>query len=182
MSISIRLPKSKSHCVSSPNEDSWQNTSDWWIHLNACGHKALIQDRGHCGHVECVSYPRPWQPSLLETSLCSSPSSRSLSSAVNESGSSTFCKGEGGGEGTRCLGVRMGCLKIGLHHLHQGFSNKSCTVPAPPLDIIWGLCSPNTPWPFHLLLNLYLTVWQHLLSVFVSHVRHHQVTLLLQQK
>lgn len=40
-----------------------------------------------------VLYPWPWQPSLLETSLCSSPSSRSLSSAVNESGSSTFCRG-----------------------------------------------------------------------------------------
>lgn len=47
-----------------------------------------------------MPYPRPWQPSLLDTSLCSSPSSRSLSSAVKESGSSTFCK-EGEREGER---------------------------------------------------------------------------------
>lgn len=69
-------------------------------------------------NLSCVSYPRPWQPSLLETSLCSSPSSRSLSSAVKESGSSTFCERE-----------RTGCWKIGLCHLHQGFSNKPHTVP-----------------------------------------------------
>lgn len=52
---------------------------------------------GWCELVECVTYPWPWQPSLLETSLCSSPSRRSLSSSVKESGSSTFCEGRGGG-------------------------------------------------------------------------------------
>lgn len=40
------------------------------------------------------TYPWPWQPSLLETSRCRRPSRRSLSSAVKESGSSTFYERE----------------------------------------------------------------------------------------
>lgn len=40
------------------------------------------------------THPRPRQPSLRLTSLCSSPSSRERSSGEKESGSSTACREE----------------------------------------------------------------------------------------
>lgn len=41
------------------------------------------------------THPRPRQPSLRLTSLCSSPSSKERSSGEKESGSSTACREEG---------------------------------------------------------------------------------------
>lgn len=42
------------------------------------------------------THPRPRQPSLRLTSLCSSPSSKERSSGEKESGSSTACREEEG--------------------------------------------------------------------------------------
>lgn len=68
----------------------WNACGHWWdwcVRTWVC--TCVWEAQGHG-----QTYPWPWQPSLLETSRCSRPSRRSLSSAVKESGSSTFCERE----------------------------------------------------------------------------------------
>lgn len=119
--------------------------------------------------VGCVLYPWPWQPSLLETSLCSSPSSRSLSSAVKESGSSTFCRGWRGGrqkeEGRERTVEEHDNLDIftetSLNRFHTIFY---LLPPTQPLQIIlgsplWGCFKKKVKWwtlGFFLLCVLYM--------------------------
>lgn len=62
--------------------------------LVACPHSRGREDRPGTGAPAPDTHPRPRQPSLRLTSLCSSPSSRERSSGEKESGSSTACREE----------------------------------------------------------------------------------------
>lgn len=61
--------------------------------LAACPNTQGLAGREGLGQLALVpgTHPRPRQPSLRLTSLCSSPSSKERSSGEKESGSSTAC-------------------------------------------------------------------------------------------
>lgn len=71
-----------------------QPTAEAWTQQR--GHHPGPSREGRPGTMALVSgtHPRPRQPSLLLTSLCSRPSSKERSSGEKESGSSTACREE----------------------------------------------------------------------------------------
>lgn len=64
-------------------------TTEPWIPQHARGPRAWLRGKARTGALVPGTHPRPRQPSLRLTSLCSSPSNKERSSGEKESGSST---------------------------------------------------------------------------------------------